>query len=107
MKRALCFALCGFILSVAAAVLPLLDIVSFYNLREVSTFTALMFPALAGIGCYLLKQRPIIAGFLLIISAVGGIIFLSIFYIIPSLFLITSGFMGIVLKEESEQCSHP
>ncbi len=49
-----------------------------------------------------MKARPIVGGFSLLVSAAGGIIFLSIFYIIPAAFLVISGFFSILLKEETQ-----
>lgn len=101
-RRMFRLALAGSILSVIAAVLSRFDIIPLFHLQDLSSIIAFLFPVMAIIGCYLVKSRPIAGGFCLLVSAVGGIIFLSVFYIIPAVFLITSGFLSILLKDETQ-----
>lgn len=63
--------------------------------------SAILFSLLALLGCFLLKRdREILAGFLMLISAVGGIIAMSLFYVVPGFLLIIAGIMTILNKKE-------
>ncbi|PWA08278.1 hypothetical protein DCC39_15195 [Pueribacillus theae] len=61
----------------------------------------IFFSVLALIGCYLMRRgKEITAGFLILVSAVGGIISMSLYYVIPGFLLIFAGFTAIVKKKE-------
>lgn len=101
-RRMFKLALAGSTLSIIAAVLSKFNIIPLFHLQDISFIIAFLFPALAIVGCYFVRNRPIIGGFSLLVSAVGGIIFLSVFYIVPAILLITSGFWSILLKDETQ-----
>ncbi len=101
-RRMFRLALAGSLLSVIAAVLSRFNIIPLFHLQDLSSIIAFLFPIVAMVGCYLVRSRPIVGGFCLLVSALGGIIFLSVFYIIPAVFLITSGFLSILLKDETQ-----
>ncbi|MYL65415.1 hypothetical protein GLW07_18815 [Bacillus hwajinpoensis] len=101
-KRMFKLAVAGCVLGIIAAVLSRFNVIPLIQVKDISFLTAFIFPAFAVLGCYFVKTRPIIGGFSLLVSAAGGIIFLSIFYIIPAAFLVTSGFLSILLKEEPQ-----
>lgn len=101
-KRMFKLALAGCVLGIVAAVLSRFNVVPLIQVRDISFLTAFIFPVVAIVGCYLMKAKPIVGGFSLLVSAAGGIIFLSIFYIIPAAFLVISGFFSILLKEETQ-----
>lgn len=62
---------------------------------------AISFSLLALFGCWLLKRnKEITAGFLMLIAAVGGIISMSLYYILPGFLLIFAGLISIFNKEE-------
>ncbi|WP_347549012.1 hypothetical protein ABFG93_15995 [Pseudalkalibacillus hwajinpoensis] len=101
-KRMFKLALAGSALGIIAAVLSRFNVVPLIQVKDIPFLTAFIFPFIAIVGCYFVKSRPIVGGFSLLVSAAGGIIFLSIFYIIPAVFLVTSGFLSILLKEETQ-----
>ncbi len=101
-KRMFKLALTGCVLGIIAAVLSRFDVIPLMQVKDISIITAFIFPFVAIVGCYIMKTRPIVGGFSLLVSAAGGMIFLSVFYIIPAAFLLTSGFFSILLKEETQ-----
>ena len=101
-KRMFKLALAGCVLGIIAAVLSRFDVIPLIQVKDISFVTAFIFPLIAIVGCYFVKTRPIVGGFCLLVSAAGGMIFLSVFYIIPAAFLVISGFFSILLKEETQ-----
>ena len=64
--------------------------------------SAFIFSIIAVIGGILVKFKPKLAGWLMLASAVGLVISISLFGIIPALFLIAAGLMGVIRKESKE-----
>ncbi|WP_318247306.1 DUF4064 domain-containing protein [Halobacillus litoralis] len=62
--------------------------------------TAFIFSILAVAGGILVKFKPKLAGWLMLISAVGLVIAISLFGVIPAIFLIAAGLMGVIRKED-------
>ncbi|MCW9134285.1 DUF4064 domain-containing protein [Bacillus paramycoides] len=52
-------------------------------------------------GSILVKTKAKMGGTMLVISAVGGLICISFFYILPAILLLISGLMGIFRKEKA------
>ncbi|APH65937.1 DUF4064 domain-containing protein [Bacillus subtilis] len=50
----------------------------------------------------LVKSKPKLGGVLLIISGVGGLICIFLFYLLPAVLLIIPGIMGLVRKDKSQ-----
>jgi hypothetical protein len=65
--------------------------------------SAFLFSVLAFIGAILVKFKPKLGGWLMIISAVAIVISISFFGIIPGLFLFAAGLMGVIRKQKSPQ----
>ncbi|PWU70181.1 DUF4064 domain-containing protein [Gracilibacillus dipsosauri] len=64
---------------------------------------AFFFSALAIVGSVLVKSKAKAGGILLIISAIGGIISISMFYLVPAILIIIAGFMGLFRKDKQEK----
>lgn len=65
--------------------------------------SAFLFSALAFIGSILVKFKAKLGGWLLLISGIAIIISISLFGIVPALFLIASGLMGILRKQKVQK----
>lgn len=64
--------------------------------------SAFIFSVLAIIGGILVKFKPRLAGWLMLVSGIAILISISLFGVIPALFLIAAGLMGIIRKDKSE-----
>ncbi|SNZ11589.1 Protein of unknown function [Terribacillus aidingensis] len=62
---------------------------------------AFLFSTLAIIGSIVVKTKAKLGGILLIISAVGGLISISFFYLISAVLIAIAGFMGVFRKNKS------
>ena len=56
---------------------------------------AFLFSILAIVGAIVVKINPKIGGTLMLISGIGGIISISMFYVLATVFLVIAGLMGI------------
>ncbi len=64
-------------------------------------WSALLFSILGIIGAALVKSKKVkLAGWLMVIAAVGGVISISFFYILPGLLLLIGGLMALLRKEQ-------
>ncbi len=59
-------------------------------------WSAIAFSALAIVAAFFVRSRSKLAGWLLIISAVGGLISISFFYILPFILLLIAGLMSLL-----------
>lgn len=57
-------------------------------------WAAFLFSILAIIAGVVVKFKPKLGGWLMIVSGVGGLISISLFYVLPALLLILAGLMG-------------
>ncbi len=60
---------------------------------------ALIFAVIAISGAIVVKFKPKLGGWLLLISGIGIVISISLFGILPALLLIPAGLMGLLRKE--------
>ncbi|GGA16112.1 DUF4064 domain-containing protein [Virgibacillus dakarensis] len=68
-------------------------------------WAAFLFSALAIVGSVVVKSKAKAGGILLLISAVGGLISISMFYLISAVLIGIAGFMGIFKKEKEKQAA--
>lgn len=61
---------------------------------------AFIFSALAIVGCVVVRSKARIGGILLLVSAIGGLFSISLFYLIPAILIGIGGFMGIIKKDD-------
>jgi len=59
---------------------------------------AVLFSIFAITGCALVSHRPKLGGAIMLISAIGGIICISLFYLLPFVLLFIAGLMGLIRK---------
>ena len=64
--------------------------------------SAFLFSAVGIIGAILVKFKEKIGGWLMLISGIAILISISLFGVIPALFLIPAGLMGIIRKSQSK-----
>jgi hypothetical protein len=65
-----------------------------------------VFLSLLGIiGSVVVKFKPKLGGILMLVAAIGGIICISAFYILPGILLLIGGLMGVFRKEKNESIS--
>ncbi|MFJ6411306.1 DUF4064 domain-containing protein [Terribacillus saccharophilus] len=62
---------------------------------------AFLFSTLAIIGSIVVKSKAKLGGVLLLISAVGGLISISFFYLISAVLIAIAGFMGVFKKNKT------
>ncbi len=60
---------------------------------------ALLFAIIGIVGGALVKNHTKVGGWLMIVGAIGGIISISIFYILPCVLLIIGGLMALIKKK--------
>lgn len=93
------------ILFVLIAITPvgrLMDL-NFYS--QTLIVSAIIFSCIALFACFLFaKGKEMIAGFLMLFAAVGGIISVSVYYLIPGILLIYAGLMSIIKKQDHHGC---
>ncbi|GGA54305.1 hypothetical protein GCM10007416_29400 [Kroppenstedtia guangzhouensis] len=65
-------------------------------------YTAFIFSVLAILGSILVRAKAKIGGWLMILSAIGGIVSVSLFYVLPGLLLLIAGGMGAFRREKRD-----
>lgn len=65
--------------------------------------SAFLFSALAVIGAIVVKFKAKLGGWLMVISGVAILISISLFGVVPALFLISAGLMGIFRREKTDR----
>lgn len=65
-------------------------------------WSALLFSALAIVGSVVVRFKAKMGGILMLVSAIGGVISVSLFYGLPGLLLLIAGLMGVFRKGKSE-----
>ena len=75
-----------------------------FNESGTSQFTglgwsAMLFSILAIVASVIVKKKAKLGGILLLVSAVGGIISIFVFFILPAVLIIIAGCMGVFRKE--------
>lgn len=61
-------------------------------------WVAILFSILAIVGSVVVKSKPKLGGWFMIISAIGGLIGISAFFILPFVLIIIAGLMGVIKK---------
>jgi len=61
---------------------------------------ALLFSILGIIGSVVVKHKAKLGGIFMIISAIGGLICISFFYILSFVLLLIAGLMGVIKKDK-------
>lgn len=61
---------------------------------------ALLFSILAIVGSVVVKHKQRLGGVFMLISAVGGLISISMFFILPFILLMIAGLMGVFGKKD-------
>jgi hypothetical protein len=61
---------------------------------------ALLFSVLAIVGSVVVKHKPRLGGIFMLISAIGGLISISFFYVLSFVLLLIAGLMGIFKKKD-------
>lgn len=61
---------------------------------------AILFSILGIVGSVVVKSKAKLGGWFMIISAIGGVICVSFFYIIPAILLLIGGVMGVARKDK-------
>lgn len=61
-------------------------------------WSALVFSAIAIVSSVLVRIKPKIAGGLMLVSAIGGLVSISLFYVLPFILLIVGGLMALLKK---------
>ncbi|MCR6105730.1 hypothetical protein HXA34_05435 [Salipaludibacillus agaradhaerens] len=67
--------------------------------------SAFLFSILAIIGAIIVKFKAKLGGWLMVISGVAILISISMFGVVPALFLISAGLMGILRKPKTSEAS--
>ncbi|SNU95817.1 Uncharacterised protein [Bacillus pumilus] len=62
-------------------------------------WAAMLFSILAIVASVIVKKKAKLGGILLLVSAVGGIISISMFFILPAVLIIIAGCMGVFRKD--------
>src|SRR5699024_1345427 len=65
-------------------------------------WAAFIFSILAIVGSVVVRSKAKAGGVLLLISAVGGIISISMFYLVPSVLIAIAGLMGVIRKDKNK-----
>lgn len=103
-KRAFHFGIIGSLTGILFVFMSMTPFGKIMDLKLTSPYMsiiAIAFSLLALLGCWFMKRnKEITAGFLMLIAAVGGIISMSLYYILPGLLLTCSGLMSIYNKDE-------
>lgn len=63
-------------------------------------WSALVFSAVAIVSSVLVRIKPKIAGGLMLVSAIGGLVSISLFYVLPFILLIVGGLMAVLKKQK-------
>ena len=62
-------------------------------------WSAMLFSIVGIVGAALVKNKTKLGSWLMIVSAVAGLILISFFYILPFVLLLTGGLIGLLKKE--------
>lgn len=82
------------------AMTPLVNFIDMKQHSQAMGIAGVCFSFIALFACFLLKRnRDISACFLMLISAVGGIISMSLYYVVPAFFLIFAGILTILNED--------
>ncbi|GAB2555966.1 DUF4064 domain-containing protein [Gracilibacillus alcaliphilus] len=68
-------------------------------------WAAFLFSALAIVGSVVVKSKAKFGGILLLISAIGGLISISMFYLISAILIGIAGFMGVFKKDKEQKAA--
>jgi hypothetical protein len=100
----------GGIGSILAIICSVLAVTPFFQLLDFKSYslplflTSFFFSLLGVCGTFLsYKEKQILAGFLMILSSLGGMISISIYYLLPAIFLISGGFLNVIMKENNSE----
>ena len=63
---------------------------------------ALLFSILAIVGSVVVKHRPKLGGTFMLIAGIGGLISISMFFILPFVLLLIAGLMGLIRKDRPD-----
>lgn len=64
---------------------------------------AAIFLSIIGIiGSVVVKGKPKFGGLLMLVSAIGGVISISLFYLLPCILLLIAGLMGVFRKDKNK-----
>ncbi len=66
-------------------------------------WAALLFSVLAIVGSIVVKFKAKAGGIMMLVSAIGGVISVSLFYVLPGLLLLIAGLMGMIRKDKTEE----
>ncbi|MFU0789180.1 DUF4064 domain-containing protein [Cerasibacillus sp. JNUCC 74] len=66
-------------------------------------WAAFIFSALAIVGSVVVKSKAKVGGVLLLISAIGGLISISMFYLISAILIGIAGLMGVFKKDNEKK----
>jgi hypothetical protein len=66
-------------------------------------FVAILFSILGIVGSALVKGKPKLGGWFMITSAIGGLICISFFYMLPFVLLLIGGLMGVIKKGDGQK----
>lgn len=65
-------------------------------------WAAIFLSILGIVGAVLVKGKPKAGGIMMLISSIGGLISISLFYLLPFVLLLIAGLMGIFRKEKTK-----
>lgn len=65
-------------------------------------WSALVFSTVAIVSSVLVRIKPKIAGGLMLVSAVGGLVSISLFYVLPFILLVVGGLMSLLRKSTTK-----
>ncbi|MEF2293100.1 MULTISPECIES: DUF4064 domain-containing protein [Virgibacillus] len=66
-------------------------------------WAAFLFSALAIVGAVVVKSKAKVGGVLLLISAIGGLISISLFYAISTILIGIAGLMALIKKDKEDK----
>jgi hypothetical protein len=98
--------LCGFFGAVLAliigGIMGLLEIAGASDISNLA-YMAIFFAGLGILGSAFVKDKPILGGILMIISALGGVTFISFYYVLAFFLLMGAGLLGFIKKSSAEK----
>jgi hypothetical protein len=63
---------------------------------------ALLFSILSIVGSVVVKHKPKLGGIFMLVGAIGGLISISMFFILPFVLLFIAGLMGLIRKDRPD-----
>jgi hypothetical protein len=66
-------------------------------------YVAIFFAGMGIVGSALVRDKPKLGGILMVISALGGVVFIGFYYILAFILLLTAGLMGFIKKSSAEK----